>query len=202
MIVVAAPFFLERAWIPKRPGLRAVRIRPGAPSGFEGSLGRPDLLVSTGFCGGLDPRLKTGDLILASEVYHRGRRIAVDAGILARARAALGADRIDPAVGGLVTADRVVGTVDEKAKLWKETGAIGVEMEAGSLAAWAEENRVPFLALKAVLDRADRPLALRRAADAILHPLAAVRAGRVGFSTGRAIGRGIAALLDGFGGEG
>jgi len=73
---VAAPFFLERAWIPKRPGLRAVRIRPGAPSGFEGSLGRPDLLVSAGFCGGLDPRLKTGDLILASEVYHRGRKIA------------------------------------------------------------------------------------------------------------------------------
>ncbi len=203
MIVVAACYFLETAWIPNDPGMRVARIRPGAPSGFERAIaadGTPMLLIATGFCGGLDPRLKPGDLILATEIVHRGRRIAIDPELLARAQAGLEEAGIAPSRGPLVTETRVVGTVEEKGKLRDETGAVGVEMEAGRLAEWAEDSGVGFIALKAVLDAADRALPLRRAADALSHPIAAVRAGVVAVRAGRTIGRGIGALAREFAG--
>jgi len=197
---VAASFFLETAWIPN--GVRVVRIRPGAPSGFERALGRPELLVSAGFCGGLSEDLATGDLILATEIVHRGRRIAISSELVARAERALVEAGIEPKSGPVVTVARVAGTAEEKARVREETGAIGVEMEAGALADWADENGVGFIALKAVLDGADEPLPLRRAGDAIFHPIAAVRAGRAGVRAGRAIGCGIRAIVDRFGGGG
>ena len=195
MITVVACFFLETAWIRRGPGMRVARIRPGAPAGFERDLGRPDLLVSTGFCGGLSEDLKTGDLILATEIAHQGRRIAVSPEILARAEEGLARVGIAPKLGSIVTAARVAVTLAEKGRLREETGAIGVEMEAGRLAEWADENGIGFIAVKAVLDEADEPLPLRRATDAILHPIAAVRAGLAGVRAGRAIGRGISGIV-------
>ena len=206
MIVVVACFRLETAWIPRGAGVRAVRIRPGAPSGFERAItaeGNPDLLISTGFCGGLDPQLGTGRLILATEVIHRGRAIAVASELLARARAALAREGIVPALGRLVTADRVIGRKEEKQRLHTETKALGVEMEAGKLADWADDNKIPFLAVKSVLDPAVGELPLAKVSDALLHPIAAIDAGFAAIRAGRAIGRGIGALVREFaGGEG
>ncbi len=206
MIVVAACFWTETAWIPKRAGVRAVRIRPGASSGFERAItagGRPDLLISTGFCGGLDPRLATGDLILVTEVIHRGRAIAIAPELLARARAAFTRDGIVPAQGRLVTVARVIGKKVEKERLHKETKALGVEMEAGRIADWADDNRIPFLAVKSVLDPAGVELRLAKVSDALRHPIAALNAGFAAFRAGRAIGQGIGALVREFaGGEG
>ena len=203
MIVVAACFRLETAWIPKIPGTRVVRVRVGAPSGFARAItagGRPDLLISTGFCGGLDPRLGIGDLILATEVIHRGRAIAIAPELLTRARAALEREGIHPAPGRLVTAARVIGKKEEKQRLHNETEALGVEMEAGKLAEWADDNGVSFLAVKSVLDPAGVELPLTVAGDALRHPIAAIKAGLAAIRAGRAIGRGIGALAREFAG--
>ena len=203
MIVVAACFRLETAWIPKIPGTRVVRVRVGAPSGFARAItagGRPDLLISTGFCGGLDPRLGIGDLILATEVIHRGQAIAIAPELLSRARAALAREGIHPAPGRLVTAARVIGKKEEKQRLRNETEALGVEMEAGKLAEWADGNGVPFLAVKSVLDPAGVELPLTGAGDALRHPIAAIKAGFAAIRAGRAIGRGIGALAREFAG--
>ena len=201
--MVAACFRLETAWIPKIPGTRVVRVRVGAPSGFARAItagGRPDLLISTGFCGGLDPRLGIGDLILATEVIHRGRAIAIAPELLTRARAALAREGIHPAPGRLVTAARVIGKKEEKQRLHNETKALGVEMEAGKLAEWADGNGVPFLAVKSVLDPAGVELPLTVAGDALRHPIAAIKAGLAAIRAGRAIGRGIGALAREFAG--
>ncbi|RLE37041.1 hypothetical protein DRJ12_03555 [Candidatus Acetothermia bacterium] len=206
MIVVAACFRIETAWIPKIPGTRVVRVRIGAPSGFARAItagGRPDLLISTGFCGGLDPRLGTGDLILATEVIHHGRAIAIAPELLTRARAALAREGIHPAPGRLVTAARVIGKKAEKERLHNETEALGVEMEAGRLAEWADDNGLPFLAVKSVLDPAGVELPLSKPGDVLRHPIAAISAGFAAIRAGRAIGRGIGTLAREFaGGEG
>lgn len=197
MIVVAACFRTETAWIPKIPGMRVVHVRAGAPPGFERAIaagGSPDLLISTGFCGGLDPSLVPGDLILATEITHRERAIAIAPELLTRAREALAREGINPVQGGLVTAARVVGRKEEKERLHKETKALGVEMEAGRLADWAKDNEIPFLAVKSVLDPAGVELPLSEAGNALFHPIAAMKAGFAAIRAGRAIGRAIGAL--------
>ena len=154
MIVVAACFRLETAWIPKIPGTRVVRVRVGAPSGFARAItagGRPDLLISTGFCGGLDPRLGIGDLILATEVIHRGQAIAIAPELLTRARAALAREGIHPAPGRLVTAARVIGKKAEKERLEQRKRIEKMERESRRTA-WITKAEVDFAPLPAKSD--------------------------------------------------
>jgi len=204
MIVVTACFRVETAWIKGSPGLRVVRL----PLGASGGLGRvvaegvPKLVVSTGFCGGLDPTLRTGDLVLATEIRHLNGIIPMDQRLLTRARRALQARGITPAEGGLVTTERVIQSPAEKERLHRRDGALGVEMEAGKLARWAEDRGIGFLAIKAVLDRATRSLPFTGTAGGTVlrHPLAALQAGWAALIAGRAIGRGIGALVPAFSG--
>ena len=203
MIAVVACFRTETMWVKKTAGMRVVRIPMGARAGFDRILpGRSSLhlIVSTGFCGGLEPRLKTGDLILATEIIYQGKVIRIAPALINRARDALAQVDTRLASGPVLTADRVAATKPEKARMYKETNAVGVEMEAGPLADWAEEHSIPLLAVKSVLDPAERGLPVQRAGEAALHPIAAVREGLAALRAGRAIGRGIGAIVREFGG--
>jgi adenosylhomocysteine nucleosidase len=102
-------------------------------------------LVSTGFCGALDPALQLGDIFVATEVLtpHRGSTLTrLPAYSAGSAR-----------TGQLFSIDRVVSTVREKAELHK-TGASAVEMEAAAVAERAQEWSIPFYAIRVVTDSA------------------------------------------------
>ena len=119
---------------------------------------RPSLVVSWGLCGGLDPRLRPGDLILAKEVVSDDGAIPTDEAVTASlAQRLVGA-------GARVVVDRLAGaaapvlTAAAKAELRRATGAAGVDMESLIAGQYALEQRTPFAILRAVADPAERDL--------------------------------------------
>ncbi len=127
-----------------------------------------DGIVSTGFCGALDPALEVGDIVVSGGEVRSARRFVR---------------------GEILTADRVAVTAEEKRALRERTGASAVEMESAAVAAKAREWGVPFRCIKVVSDaaREDMPLDFNRYRDAagrfsrgrialaaLRHPFAAV----------------------------
>lgn len=104
-------------------------------------------VVSVGLCGGLDPDLREGQLVVATEIR------AVNSDEVFKT-CMVEAD--EPFHAGIViTQDRIASTAAEKSQLRARYGAIGVEMEALGLAARAKRARLPLCCIKAVSDRAD-----------------------------------------------
>ena len=116
------------------------------------------LVISWGVCGGLDPRLRPGDLILGAEVVSAEGRINTDEAVTS----SLAQRLID--AGARVAVERVAGvsspvsTARAKAELRLATGAAAVDMESLIAGRFALERRAPFAILRAVADPADRDL--------------------------------------------
>jgi len=202
VIVVTTCFWVERAWIPQLRGVRLVRTPMGEPaaSSLERTIGQevPDLLLATGFCGALDPRLEAGDLVLAEGIEDREGRVPIDRRLADRAASSLAARGILATRATLLAAPGVVGSREEKARL-REGGAAAVDMESGPLARFAARRGIPFLALRAVLDSAGEDLPFAAGGDLVrstaAHPLRALRAARSALIAGRALGRAVPAAL-------
>jgi adenosylhomocysteine nucleosidase len=202
MILVTACFRIEARWIPRRPGVRVVRTAIGERSRetMAGLDTEASLLVATGFCGGIDPRIRRGDLFLARTVRHRGEEIRIDPELLARARSALNGGSGGLHVGLSESVDHVLRP-DEKRALAAE-GVGAVDMESGPLARWAADRGIPFLSLRVVLDPAetdlpfpaDRPFWL----SALRRPIAAIRTARVASVAGRTLGTAIDEVAEAF----
>jgi len=132
---------------------------------------RAPLVVSAGLCGGLDPGMRAGDLVLPDAVLApSGELLRVNAQahglLLARA-----GERAR--TGRLVTAREVAATPEAKACLRAETGAAAVDMESAAILARADAAGWPSLVVRAVSDEAAHavPPALSRllATDGRLH---------------------------------
>jgi adenosylhomocysteine nucleosidase len=108
---------------------------------------RPDVVVSTGFCGAIDPRLKLADVFLASAVIDKENRKTYT--VAQEFQAVSSCEH-----GELVSLDRVANTATEKREL-SDTGARAVEMEAGAVASRAQIWNVPFYCIRSVSDIAD-----------------------------------------------
>lgn len=121
---------------------------------LESELGdRPAGVVSFGLCGGLDPALKVGDLVIGDWVGDAGDRYEADQAWADRIAALLpGAAR-----GGFAWADQPVATVADKTAL-HATGAIAVDLESHVVARLARWFGVPFVIVRAVSDDARRTL--------------------------------------------
>jgi len=109
---------------------------------------------SLGLAGGLDPALRPGDLLLPDAVLPLDAAVPAPSGHGLRAALA----SLAPCGGSLVTATAPVLTVADKRALRAATGAAGVDMEAAGVGEAAARLGVPWLALKIVLDTADRAL--------------------------------------------
>lgn len=104
-------------------------------------------VLSAGTCGGLDPALRSGDVIVAEEIRcgQSGRRFSAW-----RPRCPDGAR-----FGVLVTVDHVVLDPAEKAR-WRVQGATAVEMESAALASEGADHGLPVAAVRVVLDTAEQ----------------------------------------------
>ena len=125
---------------------------------------QPRAVLIAGLCGGLDPSLHAGALILAREALDEaGEARRPPAPTLAGARRALRHEGPPFVCSRLVTVARPVATREAKRDLWNVHGAAGADMETAAFARVAAEHGADWLALRAVIDPAALalPAALR-----------------------------------------
>lgn len=159
-------------------------------------------LISFGIGGGLDPALRTGDLVISATVVDaEGRHYA---GSLAWLQQALGLLPAS-AAGHVYASDRIVETTAEKRRLFTTHNALAADMESHHMARAAEARDLPFLVIRAVSDTAGETLPAGLAAGVdedggtrVLPILAGLVTGRLGLAAvmqaGRSAGKALQAL--------
>lgn len=129
----------------------AALARPGAGRLLDDL--KPAAVVLVGVCGGLDPSLAPGDLVLARRVVaFDGRELAADASLVDGVRTALRRQGLAFVTAPLLTVERPLAGRRRKTEVWNATGAAGVDIESYAIAEAACERAVPWVALRAVLD--------------------------------------------------
>jgi len=114
-------------------------------------------LVSTGFCGALDPALHLSDIFVATEVLIPGRESILARPAVSKPAASQPGGSVRS--GRLLSIDRVVSTAQQKAES-RKTGADAVEMEAAAVADRAQKWNIPFYAIRVVTDSASESFPL------------------------------------------
>ena len=126
-------------------------------------------VISFGVAGGLDPSLKSGDVVVADEVMAGENRwlagFALNDDLIGKLTVGLGRRVVR---GGLAGVEDVVVGQASKAALRNETGAAAVDMESHIAAAYAANAGLPFAALRVISDPAHR--ALPELAQAAIKP--------------------------------
>jgi adenosylhomocysteine nucleosidase len=100
------------------------------------ALYRPEVVLSVGFAGALDPAFKVGEIFSPSRVIDARDGSSVETG---------------RGVGLLVSAASIAGP-EQKSKLAKSYRAQAVDMEAAAVARGARARDVRFMAVKAISD--------------------------------------------------
>jgi hopanoid-associated phosphorylase len=140
---------------------------------------KPSLVVSWGLCGGLDPQLRPGDLILGTEVISNEDAIRTDEGVTSSLAQRLAGALARVFFERLAASDAPVLTVAAKSELRRATRAAGVDMESMIAGRYALERRIPFAIVRAVADPAGRdlpPLVLKAVdSDGGIDALAVIR---------------------------
>jgi adenosylhomocysteine nucleosidase len=107
-------------------------------------------LVSFGLAGGLDPALRPGAVIVATNVLSEGERLAADVTLSGRFGGVTGET--------VLAGTTVVIAAAAKAALFAATGAGAVDLESGAVARIALAYGLPFAVVRAVCDPAERDL--------------------------------------------
>jgi adenosylhomocysteine nucleosidase len=134
----------------------------------------PELVLTCGFAGGLNPDLKPGDVVF--ECFRgssRGDEAQTEIGNRSRSAGATGNQSEPPHVGcyeklvaagakpaKFFCADRIATTVAEKKQLRAETGVDAVEMESAAIHAVCRERGIPCATVRVISDAADEDLPL------------------------------------------
>ncbi|MBW4056881.1 MAG: phosphorylase [Proteobacteria bacterium] len=122
---------------------------------------RPDLLISVGFCGGIDPELQTGDVVVAKHmVIVAGEGVEEVPVLFSAAGQTFVARQAGTRVfSGMFASTPVIMSKTRLAGLLPAKSPFPVvEMESAAIAIIAVENRIPLLALRAVSDPAGEEL--------------------------------------------
>ncbi len=131
----------------------------------EGAVG----LISFGLAGGLDPVVRPGEVLVPATVLTEDGAYAADPALGVR----FGGLTVHSLWGGT----RVAASAAEKRALFERTGAQAIDLESGVVARAAQVQGVPFIAVRAVCDPAERNLP--PAALAALDQSGAIGLGRV-----------------------
>jgi adenosylhomocysteine nucleosidase len=112
---------------------------------------RPNLVLTCGFAGGLNPDLILGDVVFsADDSEFRTPNSALRTRLLAASAREV----------KFFCADRIAVTAEEKWSLWQKTGADAMEMESEIIRAVCREQGIPSATLRVISDVAgeDMPL--------------------------------------------
>ncbi|HEX2789181.1 MAG TPA: hypothetical protein VHN17_02005 [Steroidobacteraceae bacterium] len=118
-------------------------------------------LLSWGVAGGLDPALGCGTVLLPAEVVRPStapglaplQRFETCRTWRERVAAALPAHAAVTA-GGLLSSVQPVATAELKARLFRDTQAVAVDMESAAVAQVAADHGLPFITLRVIVDSA------------------------------------------------
>jgi nucleoside phosphorylase len=134
-------------------GRRLVLVANGAGAALAGEAcevvwnkQKTEVIISTGYCGALDPALRAGDVFAASQVETPDGTLIIKAQVPACKRLF--------ASGRIISVDHVVSSVEEKSRLCA-LGASAVEMEAVAVGLRATRWGVPFYCIRSVTDLAE-----------------------------------------------
>jgi 4-hydroxy-3-methylbut-2-en-1-yl diphosphate reductase len=169
-LLVLAPMAIEEAALRSdgrvlRTGMGPERARIAAARALAIDAGS---VAIAGLCGGVDPALRPGDVVCASELRREDGTSVEVPGAYELARTAR-RHGLRAHVGPVVSTDRVL-TPGERAEL---DGALAVDMESAWLAESADGR--PLAVLRVVVDGAGRRLADPRIALDGLRALRALR---------------------------
>lgn len=113
---------------------------------------QPDLVISTGYAGGLSPEVVGGDIIVTGEVIHESGKRVVSRSM----------DSLNPSPptgrGPILTTNRFIPFSRDKKMLYTKFGANAVDMESYFLGEEAEKSNIPFLSVRAISDTVDKDL--------------------------------------------
>jgi adenosylhomocysteine nucleosidase len=124
----------------------------------------PELVLTCGFAGGLNPDLKPGEVVFETESFFSRSRgdetrtkqnIETPHVVSYNKFVAAGAKPVK-----LLCADRIATTVAEKKKLRAETGADAVEMESEAIHVVCRERGIPCATVRVISDAANEDLPL------------------------------------------
>jgi adenosylhomocysteine nucleosidase len=106
---------------------------------------RPERVITAGFAGGLNPALKCGTVVYEQDF---------DAGF------GMELEDLGAVPAKFHCHRRVAITAEEKAALWRETGADAVEMESSVIRTICREFRIPSATIRVISDDATQDLPL------------------------------------------
>jgi adenosylhomocysteine nucleosidase len=109
-------------------------------------------VISAGLCGGLDPALKSGDLIIGERVVSASGDV-----ILSDRKLLAAAPKSAPHVA-IFGSDDIIESAEKKTQLYARYASQTVDMESHGAARAAARANIPFIAVRAVADRAARAL--------------------------------------------
>jgi adenosylhomocysteine nucleosidase len=124
----------------------------------------PELVLTCGFAGGLNPDLKLGEVVFETDPFFsrsRGNETQIKKNLETPhvvSYEKLLAAGAKPAK--FFCADRIATTVAEKKKLRAETGADAVEMESAAIHAVCRERGIPCATVRVISDTANEDLPL------------------------------------------
>jgi adenosylhomocysteine nucleosidase len=106
---------------------------------------RPQLVISAGFSGALQPDVPVGTIVIGENFTdpHIARQLRVPEGVR---------------VARIVTSDEIVGSAEEKSRRGRESGALAVDLESAHLHAACVAWRVPMLSIRSIADPMEQNL--------------------------------------------
>ncbi len=133
-----------------RTGIGIARAHEATERFLEGST--PDLVLSVGYAGAADPTLRTGDLVLPTEIRSEtpSDRFRTDPRWRGEIERLLKEHQIPYKSGPLKTAWNLVGKRQKEE--WGREGVVAVDMESAAVAAVVEKRGIPFVSLRVIFD--------------------------------------------------
>ena len=159
--VLAATGLALEARIAAGPGI-VTACSGGDPSRLRSLLAAANprtvrAVISFGLAGGLDPALRAGDIVIATDVVSGTTSWPTDKKLMSALTTRLAGGRAAPVLGRVAGSDAVVSDPATKATL-HGTGAAAVDMESHVAAAFASAHRLPFGVVRVICDPAGRAL--------------------------------------------
>ncbi len=120
---------------------------------------RPDLVISAGFGGGLQPHVQDGDIVVGTEILELRKDQSTEITCDSTHKPAYptringnGTPEMRVHYGKIVTTDEMVLRAASKARIGKTTGALAVDMETSAVAAVCAARQIDFLAVRCITD--------------------------------------------------